>query len=289
MNELSPPQNAEPRLSQTEGDFAIKTWRYLRLAMIVLVAGLAVSIVTEWIARDADCFQTSISAYYYTSVHAYFIGALLSIGVCLFCLKGNTEGEDVLLNLAGMFAPVVALVPTPNSGECGVVFGTTKHIHDNVVNNTTALLVVGLISLVILAALSSRALPSRAARRGYAVAAAIWLAGGLVFVFADDFFVRTAHFAAAVPMFLCIVIVVCINAREYRDRGPASSVRNRYLAIAVAMGVSVVVFLVLGALGWRHWVLGIEAALIALFALFWGIQTKELWREGLRSRSPELE
>jgi hypothetical protein len=133
--------------------------------MIVLVAGLAVSIVTEWIARDADCFQTSISAYYYTSVHAYFIGALVSIGVCLFCLKGNTEGEDVLLNLAGMFAPVVALVPTPDPGQCGVVRGTTKHVHDNVVNNITALLVVGLISLVILAALSSRALPSQAARR----------------------------------------------------------------------------------------------------------------------------
>jgi hypothetical protein len=94
--------------------------------------------------------------------------------------------------------------------------------------------------------------------------------------------VETAHFGAAVPMFVCIVIVVCINAREYKDRGPASSVRNRYLAIAVTMGASVVVFLVLWALGWRHWVLGIEAALIALFALFWGIQTKELWREGLR-------
>jgi multisubunit Na+/H+ antiporter MnhB subunit len=282
VNQLSQPQNAEPRLSQSEGDFAIKTWRYLRLAMVVLVAGLAVSIVTEWITRDADCFQTSISAYYYTSVHAYFIAALVSIGVCLFCLKGNTEGEDVLLNLAGMFAPVVALVPTPDPGACGVVSGTTKHIHDNVVNNITALLVVGFISLVILAALSSRALPSRPARRGYAVAAAIWIACALVFVFAQDFFVRTAHFATAVPMFLCIVIVVCINAREYRDKGPADSVRNRYLAIAVAMGGSVVVFLVLWALGWRHWVLGIEAALIALFALFWGIQTRELWREGLR-------
>jgi hypothetical protein len=147
---------------------------------------------------DADCFQKSISAYYYTSVHAYFIGALVAIGVCLFCLKGSTEVEDVGLNLAGMFAPVVALVPTPGPGECGVIRGTTKHIHDNVINNVTALLVVGFIALVILAALSSRALPSRAARRGYAVAATAWLAGGLVFIFAPDFFVKTVHYVAAV-------------------------------------------------------------------------------------------
>jgi hypothetical protein len=48
------------------------------------------------------------------------------------------------------------------------------------------------------------------------------------------------------------------------------------------MSASIVVFPTLWALGWEHWILGIEAALIALFAMFWVIQTKELWREGLR-------
>src|ERR1700704_5406992 len=111
--------------------------------MVVLVAGLAVAIVHEWITVHADCLQTSISAYYYTSVHAYFIGALVSIGVCLFCMKGSTDTEDVVLNLAGMFAPIVGLVPTPGPGTCGVVPGTAQHIHDNVANNMTALFVVG--------------------------------------------------------------------------------------------------------------------------------------------------
>jgi hypothetical protein len=181
-----------------------------------------------------------------------------------------------------MFAPIVGLVPSPGAGTCGVVPGTTQNIHDNVADNMTALFVVGALALAIIAALSSKALPSRAARLGYAVAAATWLAGGLVFVLADDFFVDNAHDAAAVLMFVGIFIVVCINAREYKDKGPATSVRNRYGAIAIAMGVSFVVFPVAGALGWDYWILAIEIALISLFATFWVIQTRELWHPGLR-------
>jgi hypothetical protein len=64
-------------------------------------------------SKAPGCFQTSISAYYYTPVHGIFIGALVAVGTCLICLRGNTDAEDILLNLAGMFAPVVALVPTP--------------------------------------------------------------------------------------------------------------------------------------------------------------------------------
>ena len=284
MDEPCSQQGANAKLSVHEQDFAIKTWRYLRLAMVVLAGGLVVSVVYEWIAVDADCFQTSISAYYYTSAHAYFIGALVAIGVCLFCLKGSTEGEDVLLNLAGTFAPVVAFVPTTGPGKCGVVRSLTKHIHDNVANNITTLLIVGGLALAVLLAISSKALPSRAARRAYAVAAATWLAGGLVFIVDDDFFVKNAHDAAAGLMFFCIFLVVCINARDYndKDKGPATSVRNRYGAIAIAMGTSFVVFPVAGGLGWDHWILGIEVALISLFTAFWVIQTNDLWGEGLR-------
>src|SRR5205085_6408417 len=55
----------------------------------------------------------SISAYYYTPVRGMFAGALLAIGACLVCIRGSTTVEDILLNVAGMLAPVVALIPTP--------------------------------------------------------------------------------------------------------------------------------------------------------------------------------
>jgi hypothetical protein len=33
---------------------------------------------------------------------------------------------------------------------------------------------------------------------------------------------------------------------------------------------------------WPYWVIWLETILISLFALFWALQTRELWGEGLR-------
>ncbi len=268
-------------LSRDERIYAIKTWRYLRLAMVALVVGLGVSILYERAKVDADCFQTSISAYYYTPVHGFFVGVLVSVGVCLFCLKGNTDREDVLLNLAGMFAVVVALVPTQSTGSCASVLG----VHDRdvyVANNVFALLAVGLLGLLILAYLATKNRPTRPELAGYAIAALVFIATALVFWKDRDFFVRYAHYTAAVLMFSCILAVVVLNALGYKEKTDATSPGNRYAVVAGAMLGSSAAIGVAGALGWHHWVLAIEAALIALFAVFWVIQTAELWHEGLR-------
>src|SRR5205807_1298280 len=86
------------------------------LTMILLTAGLVCSILFE--LSKTNCFQPSISAYYYTPVRNYFVGAIIGIAVCLLCLRGNGPVEDVFLNIAGTLAPVVALVPTPETGWC---------------------------------------------------------------------------------------------------------------------------------------------------------------------------
>ena len=269
-------------LSADEQLFAIKTWRYLRLALVVLVVGMGVAIAYERSKVSPGCFQTSISAYYYTPVHGYFVGALVAIGVCLFCLKGSRDAEDILLNLAGMFAVVVALVPTPSTGSCASVLGTTQDRDVNVANNVTALLAVGLIALLILAVLSGRRLPPRPALVGYVVAGTVLIATALVFWLARHFFIRNAHYTAAVLMFVCILFVVWSNALGYKEKTDAASPRNRYAAVGGAMAASFVVFPVAGLLGWDHWVIAIEGTLISLFAVFWIIQTRELWHTGLR-------
>jgi hypothetical protein len=250
--------------------------------MVALMVGLGVSIAFERAKVNPGCFQTSISAYYYTPVHGYFVGALVGVGVCLFCLKGSTDVEDVFLNLAGIFAPVVALVPTPDTGSCASVLGTTQDRNVNIANNVTALLAVGLLALLILAVLAARNLPSLPDVIGYIVAATMWIATALVFCLARDFFVRKAHYTAAVLMFVCILVVVWINALGYKEKTSATSPRNRYAAIGGAMVASSVVIGVAGLLGWAYSVIAIEAALIGLFAVFWVIQTWELWHEGLR-------
>jgi len=270
-------------LTQEEQGFAIVTWRYLRVAMVVLVAGLAVSLAYE--RSQVDCFQTSISSYYYTPAHAYFVAALVAVGVCLFCLKGSTQAEDVLLNVAGMFAPVVAFVPTTAIGACGVLPGTIEHLDAIAANSMRALLAVELIALVLIAVLTRRKGPPRPPPIGFIVTGAVWLVTALLFFLAHDFFMSKAHFGAAGLMFACIVAVVWINAIGYRDENESGSLRNRYAAIAVAMGASLVVIPIGLLRDWPYWVIVLEGLLITLFAIFWALQTDDLWVKGLRSGS----
>ncbi|WP_130388544.1 hypothetical protein [Kribbella sp. VKM Ac-2569] len=77
------------------GGYSIKTYRYLRMAMPAMIVLLAAALVIEWAKTDPHCLQTSISAYYYTPVRAIFVGSLITIGVCMVVLKGNTEPEDI--------------------------------------------------------------------------------------------------------------------------------------------------------------------------------------------------
>ena len=92
------------------GTYAVATYRYLRLSIVVVVSTLAVSLVEQ--AAKHRCVQGSISAFYYTPVHSIFIAALGLIGVALIAIRGATSAREALLNTAGFLAPVVAFVPT---------------------------------------------------------------------------------------------------------------------------------------------------------------------------------
>jgi hypothetical protein len=271
-------------------EYAIKTWRYLRLAMIALVIGLATAVVYEIVRGGGHCVQTSISAYYYTHAQAVFVGALVAVGACLICLRGSTDHEDVLLNTAGMLAPIVAFVPTPDAGRCASLPGLPQDPTANIVNNITALLVVGLAGLVLLAVLvvwawahGQATRPTPTALVGYGVAVGVWTGGGVVFVAARTWFVGHAHMWAAVPMFACIIAVAVVNAFSFKKKQGDANPRNRYLVIGVLMPVSVIG---LALFGGNYHVLEAEIAAIVLFAIFWVIQTEELWDEGLRPQAP---
>jgi hypothetical protein len=278
--------------------YSIKTYRYLRMAMVAMVVLLGAALVIEWSKTDPRCLQTSISAYYYTPVQAIVVGALISIGLCMVVLKGNTEREDILLNVAGILAPAVALVPTPGQGACRsvpVVLGDTAA---NIANNMLALFVVGAPCLLVTEVFVLRAHFSRSDRNpmyllGFAVALAIF-GGGIVWFFVDrDGFTQNAHYAAAVVMFVCIIAVVLLNAKQFRRKEQSEHARsvpaNRYSAIALGMVVVPLAMLAWKALfGWGHAVLWIEGVLISLFAIFWILQTQELWNEGLREGGQEL-
>ena len=278
------PRQQDLSLTREQQVYAIKTWRYLRLAMIALLVGLFAAVIYE-VARggDIDCVQTSISAYYYTHAQAIFVGALIAMGTCLISLRGSTDHEDVLLNLAGMLAPVVALVPTPNAGACASLVGLGDPT-PNVENNITALLFTGATAFVLLAVLSRGSRRPAVARIGYWVAIALWGIALVVFIGFTPEFVDHAHLIAAGIMFACIIAVAVINAFSFRDKQGDPNVRNRYIYIAIAMLSAPALYLV----GGMYHILLAEIAALLLFAIFWAFQTEELWGEGVRL-DPEAE
>jgi uncharacterized membrane protein YidH (DUF202 family) len=283
-------------------EHTIKTYRYLRLAMLTLIAMLAASIGIEWWQAGRDCFQHSISGYYYTPVQAIFVSTLVAIGVCMVALKGNTEWEDILLNAGGMLAPVVGFVPTPGKGACRSVPVTFRDTPADIANNMGALFVAGGVGLAITIGIAIAAWRSTAKspRRtswdhrqtvGLALAALV-LGGGIAwFSWNRPGFEKGAHYTAAIALFVCIIGVAILNAKGFdRQRQVARRSRlpyaNRYSFIAVGMVASAVgMGLWKWLVGWDHAILWIEGVLIAFFAAFWLIQTQELWHEGLREGS----
>lgn len=263
---------------------AIKTYRYLRLGMVVLVAVLLTSVLFEWWDVGRSCWQTSVSAYYYTPVQPVLVGVLVAIGVALITVKGSTHFEDIVLNLAGMLAPVVAFVPTSGRGSCRSADVITGSVTPLIDNSVPALAVGGVISLLVAfvvarwtghAALGGLDPMSWV---GLGVAATI-LAGGVVWYLFLPGFDRGAHGAAAVLLFVGIGIVAFANARA-----ASGWYRTAYSIVTVGIVGAAVVFLLAGwAFDWDHAVLWVEATEIVLFALFWIVQTAEFWERGVRT------
>lgn len=93
------------------------------LPLLVLIAG---GLRGVWL-------EPSISAYYYTrpeppwfTTRDIFVGGLLAASACLYLYKGFSNKENIALNLAGIFAVLVAFLPTAVSKE---TIGIVSKLH----------------------------------------------------------------------------------------------------------------------------------------------------------------
>ncbi len=274
---------------------AVKTYRYLRLAMIALVVGLFACVLYEHGKTRPGCWQTSISAYYYTPVQAFFVAALVTIGVSLVALRGNTDWEDALLNLAGVCAPVVAFVPVPDPGTCGSVLTDTRNRLVNIDNNMLGLLVAGGLGLIVVGVLTHGSAlgrrpdrPGPVALLGFWTIAVLYLASTVVYLRDRTLLLDHGHDVAAIAMFGFIFINVWLNAAALHRANNAVAARsiwrNRYTVVGILMVVAVIGNVLAALAGFRWSVLTLEASMIILFAWFWIAQTIELWNQGLRGR-----
>lgn len=276
-----------------------KTYLYLRVGLVALAVFLAASLVIELTIGDGP-WLGSISAYYYTPVRGAFVGTLVAMGVCLIAIKGRDRPrEDLMLNLAGMCAPVVALVPTPleDSEACG---DATRCVPPSFVpgveNNVGALLVVGAIGLLFAARTVRRGSNERGDLVALGLAAAGLVGFALWFLVARDSFLNFAHYGTAVPMFGLIVAVALVNAARVDEFvaaggtltvGRATTYKQAYKLIAYSMGVVIGAALALfvfrattGAEPFEHWVFVVEALLLVAFTAFWVLQTVQYAEDG---------
>jgi hypothetical protein len=268
-------------------DITLDTYRYLRGGMAVMIVMLGVAVIGERLT--ATCWQTSISAYYFTTAHSIFIAALCALGVQFIVYKGSSDTEDVLLTLAGMLAFIVAMVPTTRPVLCGRGLPAGYDVKHAITNNVWAVVIALVIARVLSWWLYRRthtAQPKSVLGTVSMYVSRVVMALGLVaLIFFRNWFDSNAHGIAAVTMFLAIIITVVTTAFLVSRQDDAKSPHRHlyyllYQDIAAAMIVTLIAVVVLHfALdSWNHWVIVVETALILEFTVYWVVQTIELWR-----------
>ncbi|MDQ1127957.1 hypothetical protein [Microbacterium sp. SORGH_AS_0888] len=283
-----------------------RTYRYLRLGIVGVVLLLGVSLAVQSMTGGP---LGSVSAAYYTPARDVFVGCLCAVSLALLALSGRSV-EQALLDLAALFAPVIAFVPTPiapgDVAAVGCAATTAPCVpaaaQGGIDNAMLSLAVLGAIGLAGALALAI-AQGTLSWRLGLALTVAGLVMAGFVLWWRlwPRGFVTGAHDVATIAFFALIAAVAVVAAlRPVNARHPAA-VRAAYLVIAGGIVLSLV-FLVTVAIVRRSTASGGiplffvgEAVALALFAAFWLVQTAELWerpdpaltrRRGPRRRLP---
>lgn len=95
----------------------LRTYHSLRLGIAY------VGVMLPWVLwiggclRGVGALQSSMSAYYHTSMRDVFVGVLVALGLLLYLYKGFSPKENRALNCAGVLAIGVAIFPTVRVGE----------------------------------------------------------------------------------------------------------------------------------------------------------------------------
>lgn len=120
---------------------------YLTLRKYLGILGIAMPFVL--IIGNDFLIEESISHYYYTKMSVVFTGTLIAFGLFLISYKGYDKkqeelvSDNVITNCAGIFAWIVALIPTACS-YCQMV----PNGHNDTVRTTIHLVSAGLFMII---------------------------------------------------------------------------------------------------------------------------------------------
>jgi hypothetical protein len=291
---------------------AVKTYRYLRLGVVGAVLWLFLSIAETSVATR--CVQVSLSAYFYTTSHAVFVGSLCAIGLMLIAYQGRIPAEEILVDFSGFLAITIAIIPIVPSPQfdpeeqhaCGLSLPTSADGAVGSVNNLSSLLVTSAVIIVIywifklrephLLVTKDAVVDPCKPRNGVAhlagfvlgpgqviasSLAVLYLVAGIIwFISAPDQFRLYAHDLAALGFFAGIVLVSIFYACYAALEGKAEA--KLYGIISLLLTVTLIILIILDEtnIATPHAFLLSEIVLIVEFASFWLVQTYALWHVG---------
>jgi len=310
-----PPAPPAGQLLVSDADeLTLRTYRYVRVLIVALTIGLLAGVFVE--RATASCLLGSISAYYYTPARGLFTGGLIGIGVCLIAIRGENDLQDGVLNVAGLFGPMVALVPMhldvgtaehPSREALCIInahrvndlrpgpvretaFGlVTGGRLDSIRNNTIGLLIMVGLGLLLLGVLIwwGRRRPHHGAPRPkwwpWAVAVLVALGVWALYLFAHGFYVEKVHFATAILMFAAVSVYAVIDGvRALRLQGAVKR-GVAYIVLGVGLlGGCGLIMLIGNGQGWDYTTFTAEVWGIGVFLVFWSAQTVDLWNHTSR-------
>lgn len=289
---------------------ALRTQRHLRLSLVLLVAALFIAVAIQTVVVSWQPFRLgwqvlpSISHYFYTPARAVFVGVLIAASVAMLALSGRRR-PSVFLDVAALFAPLIAIVPTPIRGE-GTAPGLTCLGADCIPTALLPEVRVGVATyaiVVVLAVVTTAAIRRRqriattSAHRIVSAVALVAAAGLALLAFAPGLSesfplapwpAASVHFAAVLLFFgsfAAVPIVYGWRPAEADETPPTPWQRTVYRLVAGLL-VADLLFLVLvildrqtewGLFGEAPVVLIGEAIALLLFAWFWWEQTLQRW------------
>lgn len=284
---------------------------YFSLRVALIASSLVVFAAPLSILLVQHTLPPSISDSWYTDAQPVFVVGLAAGAFLLIVVRGDTLTEQTLLNLAGGLGLIVAGAacwPKDSHGDPLPAYDPTVATHNRYA--VWSLLAIGAVGWV----LAEWVLPAQIIGTGWktrpvarrvlkaAYPAAMLLIALLMVVKP----VRTPehiHGTSATVMFLLLAVVAFLRTtwglallRRIGDtpvddsisankvagdqRASVSTFNRIYVTVAAAMAgvvtAAVVLILEHAAPGW---VIFVEIAMLALFGVFWGTQTREAWLE----------
>ena len=276
-----------------------RTHRYLRLSLGLIVVAILVSVGIE--SLRLGTVLPSISHYFYSAAQPVFVGALIAASLALAALSGRGL-ETTLLDVAAVFAPLIAIVPTAVYGRslerqlgvaCPPATMCVPESYDDQVRNGVATYLVLLVVVVALGLVLRRR--GRIGGRGIYVVGAVAIVTavaivGLAFIPglnagfpSNDLFPVGIHYAATIAFFGAFAAVPIINAFRLTtddETKPRLWQKLVYLAVALVLVADLIVLVFFAAsLEPAPVVFICEAIALVLFAVFWFVQTAQRWDE----------